>query len=147
MFKHYESEQDAQAARMDKEHPKTNRPRAQVALGQSRRGQSGFVYRMKNMTVYIPLQTMWVNSVRQRHEQHARPRLSQMWIKVRSIDNSSRLCQQARNGLLQTHRGIGRLRISHAGGLGGADQYFDSYAAVERRHHRAISLARGGIGS
>jgi putative ABC transport system permease protein len=68
---------------------------------------NGFVYRMKNATVYIPLQTMWVK-FRSASGTNSTPdaRLSQMWVKVENVDKFEPALQQARNVLLQTHRGI-----------------------------------------
>ena len=109
MFKHYESEQE----RKLREYEKANPPQLQTGPQRSRgwggrgSGMGGFVYRMKNNTVYIPLQTMWVK-FRSASGTNGSPdpRLSQMWVKVADIDKFEPALQQARNVLLQTHRGI-----------------------------------------
>ena len=108
MFKHYESEQDRKLREWEKEHPqKQTGPERSRGWGSRGSGQSGFVYRMKNMTVYIPLQTMWVKFRSASGTNNTPdPRLSQMWVKVESIDRFEEALQQARNVLLQTHRGI-----------------------------------------
>jgi putative ABC transport system permease protein len=108
MFKHYESEQDRKLREWDKEHPQQQTgPQRSRGWGSRGSGQNGFVYRMKNTTVYIPLQTMWVKFRSASGTNNTPdPRLSQMWVKVNSMDKFEQALQQARNVLLQTHRGI-----------------------------------------
>ena len=108
MFKHYESEQDRKWREWDKEHPQEQSgPARSRGWGSRGSGQSGFVYRMKNTTCYIPLQTMWVKFRSASGTNNTPdPRLSQMWIKVSSMDKFEEALQQARNVLMQTHRGI-----------------------------------------
>jgi putative ABC transport system permease protein len=105
MFKHYESEQERKLREMEK-----GNPVQQTGPARSRgrgSGMGGFVYRMKNATVYIPLQTMWVKFRSASGTNNTPdPRLSQMWVKVQSMDKFEEGLQQARNVLLQTHRGI-----------------------------------------
>jgi putative ABC transport system permease protein len=108
MFKHYESEQDRKWREWDKEHPqKQTGPERSRGWGSRGAGQGSFVYRMKNTTCYIPLQTMWVKFRSASGTNNTPdPRLSQMWIKVGSMDKFEEALQQARNVMLQTHRGI-----------------------------------------
>ena len=108
MFKHYESEQDRKLREWDKEHPqKQTGPERSRGWGSRGSGMGGFVYRFKNNTVYIPLQTMWVK-FRSASGTNGTPdpRLSSVWMKIQSADQFEPALQQARNVMLQTHRGI-----------------------------------------
>ncbi|HEY0549605.1 MAG TPA: FtsX-like permease family protein, partial [Verrucomicrobiae bacterium] len=108
MFQHYESEQERKLREFEKNNPqKQTGPERSRGWGGRGTGMGGFVYRMKNNTVYIPLQTMWVK-FRSASGTNGSPdpRLSQMWVKVANIDKFEPALQQARNVLLQTHRGI-----------------------------------------
>ena len=108
MFRHYESEQDRKLREIERNNPqKQTGPERSRGWGTRGSGMGGFVYRFKNNTVYIPLQTMWVK-FRSASGTNGTPdpRLSQMWIKVESMDKFEPALQQARNVLLQTHRGI-----------------------------------------
>src|SRR5262245_15528703 len=65
MFEHYESEQDKKLREMRMEQPVTaqtgpERSRGWGGSGNRSRSQGGFVFDMKNNTVYIPLNTMWL---------------------------------------------------------------------------------------
>ncbi len=66
MFEHYESEQDKKLRklRMDKPVETTTGPERSRGFGGGGKGasrsQGGFVFDMKNNTVYIPLNTMWL---------------------------------------------------------------------------------------
>jgi putative ABC transport system permease protein len=109
MFKHYESEQDRKLREFEKTQPQVQQsgPARSRGWGSRGSGMGGFVYRMKNGTVYIPLQTMWVKFRSASGTNNTPdPRLSQMWVKVQSMDKFEEGLQQARNVLLQTHRGI-----------------------------------------
>jgi putative ABC transport system permease protein len=108
MFKHYESEMDRKFRELEK-----NKPQEQTGPTRSRgwnsrgSGMGGFVWRMKNMTVYIPLQTMWVKFRSASGTNNTPdPRLSSLWVKVKSVEQFDQALQQTRNVLLQTHRGI-----------------------------------------
>jgi len=108
MFRHYESDQDRKLREIERNNPqKQTGPERSRGWGTRGSGMGGFVYRFKNNTVYIPLQTMWVK-FRSASGTNGTPdpRLSQMWIKVESMDKFEPALQQARNVLLQTHRGI-----------------------------------------
>jgi putative ABC transport system permease protein len=110
MFEHYEAEADKRLREL-KEAGKYRDPQntngVQRARGWGGRGRGGWAFRMKNYTAYIPLNTMWLrfrsaagtNSIPD-------PRLSDIDIKVASLDKLEPALQQARNVMLMTHRGI-----------------------------------------
>jgi putative ABC transport system permease protein len=108
MFKHYESEQDRKLRELEKNKPhEETGPKRSRGWGSRGAGGSSFVYRLKNSTVCIPLQTMWVKFRSASGTNNTPdPRLSQIWIKVRSVDDLEPALQQARNVLITTHRGI-----------------------------------------
>lgn len=65
MFEHYESEQDKKLREMREAEPVTaqggpERSRGWGGSSSRSRSQGGFVFDMKNNTVYIPLNTMWL---------------------------------------------------------------------------------------
>ncbi len=148
MFKHYESEQDRKLREFEKNKPQQETgPVRSRGWGSRGSGMGGFVYRMKNATVYIPLQTMWVKFRSASGTNNTPdPRLSQMWVKVESMDKFEEGLQQARNVLLQTHRGIEDFAFR-------TQEDWAEQISTSIRHSRlsggiiaAISLLVGGIG-
>ena len=105
MFQHYESEQERKVREAEKDKPKdlTGPRRSRGWSG----GGGSFVYRLKNSTVYIPLNTMWI---RFRSASGANnipdPRLSGLNMKVNGIEELEPALQQVRNVLMVTHKGI-----------------------------------------
>jgi putative ABC transport system permease protein len=145
MFQHYESEQDRKARMLKLDH------QDQSGVARSRgwgggRGSSG-VYRMKNGTVYIPINTMWLKfRAASGTNNTPDPRLSSVAIKVASIDVLEPALQQARNVLLQTHRGLEDFEFQ-------TQENWDIQITKSIRNARisggiiaAISLLVGGIG-
>jgi putative ABC transport system permease protein len=145
MFQHYESEQDRKARllKLDQQD--------QSGVARSRgwgggRGSSG-VYRMKNGTVYIPLNTMWLKfRAASGTNNTPDPRLSSVALKVATIDRLEPALQQARNVLLQTHRGLEDFEFQ-------TQENWDVQITKSIRNARisggiiaAISLLVGGIG-
>jgi putative ABC transport system permease protein len=106
MFTRYESEQ----ARKEREAIE-NDPAKRAAEAQLRRRgwgrPGGWAFWRKNQTVYMPLNTMWV---RFRASSGAGnipdPRLTDIDLKVASLDVLEPALQQARNVLMLTHKGI-----------------------------------------
>jgi len=124
MFQHYESEQDRKA----REFAKLN-PAAPTRTGPTRdrgwRGGRGgsFIFRIKNATVFIPLNTMWMrfrsgmtitSTFEDRGPGHripaiaafGDPRLSTLELKIADADLLAESLQQIRNVLMSTHKGI-----------------------------------------
>jgi putative ABC transport system permease protein len=148
MFKHYESEQDAKLRELEKNAPKEESgPKRSRGFGSRGAGMGSFVYRLKNATVYVPLQTMWVKFRSASGTNNTPdPRLSTVSIKVSSVDNLEAALQQARNVLLTTHRGIEdfafRTQEDWAEQINGAIRN----ARLSGGIIAAISLLVGGIG-
>jgi putative ABC transport system permease protein len=107
MFQHYESEQEKKMRLMRKGQPLVETGPARSRGWGGRGGGSSFVYRLKNATVYLPINTVWlrfraasgVNNIPD-------PRLSVNQIKIVSIEKMEEALQQARNVLMTTHKGI-----------------------------------------
>ncbi|MCE2827744.1 MAG: ABC transporter permease [Verrucomicrobium sp.] len=106
MFSHYASEQDLKARALRKRagaegakvEPKKSR-------GWGRKG--GWAFWRKNNTLYIPLNTAWVRfRMAGDTDGIPDPRLSDIDLKVRSMEQMELALQQAKNVLLVTHRGI-----------------------------------------
>ncbi|HEU5072470.1 MAG TPA: ABC transporter permease [Verrucomicrobiae bacterium] len=102
MFKHYESEQERRAREYVADHPQ-----ATNMLARFRNGRSGWVFRMKNNTVYIPLNTMWLRFRASGGSNNIPdPRLSGLAAKVANVNELSQAIEQASKALLRVHNGI-----------------------------------------
>ena len=135
LFEHYESEQDKKLREMAAAKPVETkggpeRSRGYGSKSGGSRSNNGFVYDMKNNTVYIPLNTMWLRfraatgvpisgSSGSRGSGSSSstgslpspdafpdPRLSTLQIKISNIDLMDEALQQAKNVLMHSHKGI-----------------------------------------
>ena len=105
MFTRYESEQD----RKLRELAKTKTPDRPSGPVRSRGwGRNNWAFEMKNRTLYIPLNTMWVKFRAGGTRENAipDPRLDDIDIKVADLERLEPALQQARNVLMLTHKGI-----------------------------------------
>jgi putative ABC transport system permease protein len=138
LFEHYESEQDRKIREL-------NARRGTAVSGGSARG--GFVFRMKNNTIYVPLNTMAV-----RFRATAGPentpdmRLSGIGFQINDIARMEESLQQVENVLMQTHRGIQDFQFDVKQEW--ADRIDGSIrnARISGGLIAAISLLVGGIG-
>ena len=140
MFEQYESEQDKKLRLLQADKPvetKSGPERSRGFGSMSSKGASrstgGFVFDLKNNTVYIPLNTMWLrfraasgtsagsssyggkSSSSSSSTQGSStpsadfvpdPRLSTLSIKIANIDKMDEALQQAKNVLMHSHKGI-----------------------------------------
>jgi putative ABC transport system permease protein len=107
MFQRYASEQEQKERALKKrgELEPQNAGGPKRARGWGRRG--GWAFWRKNHTIYIPLNTAWVRfRLSGDADGIPDPRLSDIDLKVRSMDQMETAIQQAKNVLLITHRGI-----------------------------------------
>ena len=118
MFQHYESEQDKKRREIGAAKPKEVHTGPTRSRGWNGRGQN-YVFRMKNTTVYMPLNTMWLK-LRAGAGPEARgggrgsvapsipadPRLSSLEVKIGDIEHLTPAIQQMQNVLMTTHKGI-----------------------------------------
>ena len=145
MFQHYESEQDRKARLLKLDEQQQTGPTR--SRGWANRRGSSWVYRMKNGTVYIPLNTMWIKfRTASGTNNMPDPRLSVLSIKIADIDVLEPALQQARNVLMHTHRGIEDFEFQTQENW--AEQITSSIrnARMSGGIIAAISLLVGGIG-
>ena len=106
MFTQYASEQDLKArALRNQANASTNKVETKKSRGWGRKG--GWAFWRKNNTLYIPLNTAWVRfRMAGDLDGIPDPRLSDIDLKVKSMEQMELALQQAKNVLLVTHRGI-----------------------------------------
>lgn len=123
MFKHYESEQEKKIRELEKaKGPQQQTNTVARSRGHSHRG-GNFVYYLKNATVFIPLNTVWMKFRSGAAAPTDRwrggggggaaavgaagdPRLSALELKIGSFEQLPEALQQVRNVLMCTHKGI-----------------------------------------
>jgi ABC-type antimicrobial peptide transport system permease subunit len=105
MFKHYESEQTRRMRELARRQPANETNQVQRRTGW--RSPRWDAFWRKNNVVYIPLNTMWVKFRSASGEEGIPdPRLSDIDIKVRDMEQMEAALQQVQNVLLITHNGI-----------------------------------------
>lgn len=162
MFQHYESEQERKARELEKQQPEPT-PSGGVARdrGRSGRQRGSFVFRLKNSTVYMPLNTAWMKfrsgisltgfgssfqPVGGAGGATGDPRLSSLELKVQSVDLLPEALQQARNVLMSTHKGIEDFSFRTQEDWAEQIQIFVKNARLSGGLIAGISLLVGGIG-
>lgn len=107
MFTHYESEQEKKLRDLNLK-PAAGRTTNGVTRSRGYGGgRSHWAFWRKNNTVYMPLNTMWVKFKSASGTDYTPdPRLSDIDLKVASVDLLEPALQQARNVLMITHNGI-----------------------------------------
>ena len=184
MFEHYESEQDKKLRALESEKlpEKTTGPERSRGYGSmsgsksSSRSTGGFVFDLKNNTVYIPLNTMWLrfraatnlSSGSSSSSGGSRssggtssssqsgsalssdfipdPRLSTLSIKIANIDKMDEALQQAKNVLMHSHKGIEDFSFRTQENWSEGITQAISNARMSGGIIAAISLLVGGIG-
>jgi putative ABC transport system permease protein len=148
MFQRYESEQARKSRELAKLKPQESSaggPNRSRGWGGGRGG--GFVFGMKNSTIYIPLNTMWVKFRASAGTNNIPdPRLSALSVKVADVNQFEEAIQQAHNVVLHTHHGIEDFNFQTQEDW--ADQINKSIANARLSGGiiAAISLLIGGIG-
>jgi putative ABC transport system permease protein len=172
MFERYESEQDRKLRELETARPAETKTGPERSRGYGSRSSSrsagGFVFDLKNNTVYIPLNTMWLrfraasgtassgsSSSGSRSRSAASSastefipdaRLSTLSIKIADIDKMDEALQQAKNVLMHSHKGIEdfsfRTQENWSEGITSAIKN----ARMSGGIISAISLLVGGIG-
>jgi putative ABC transport system permease protein len=102
MFARYESEQERKARDYAAAHPgDTN------AVARAQHSRSGWVFRIKNNTVYMPLNTMWIRFRSAAGTNNTPdPRLTGLSAKVVDVNLMNSAIEQAQNALIRVHKGI-----------------------------------------
>lgn len=146
MFQHYESEQERKIRLLEKDKPQDQSGPSRSRGWGGRRGSS-FVFRLKNTTIYIPMTTMWLKF---RAVTGASllpdPRLSSLSMKVANIDLLEPALQQARNVLMNTHKGIEDFAFQTQENWADQINVAIRNARLSGGIIAAISLLVGGIG-
>lgn len=163
MFEHYESEQEKKARELAKlQGPTTQTNRVARSRGHSHRG-GGFVFFLKNATVYIPLNTAWMKFRAGGGATMGRPgmgspsgaaavgaagdpRLSALEIKIRDFQQLPETLQQVRNVLMCTHKGIEDFTFRTQEEWAEQINTFVKNARMSGGMIAGISLLVGGIG-
>jgi len=107
MFQHYESEQqrkERELAQLEPNRAPTGPGRSRGWGGGGRRG-GNFVFWLKNATVFLPLNTVWIK-FRSGLGASPDPRLSTLELKIADVERMNLALQQIRNVLMSTHQGI-----------------------------------------
>jgi putative ABC transport system permease protein len=158
MFQHYESEQDRKKralAAADPKKPDKGGPHRS-------RGWSGggnWAFKLKNSTVYIPLNTMWLRYRASGGPSSWKswgsmivptlipdPRLSSMEVKIADLDQMNSALAQIHNVLMSTHKGIEDFAFRTSEETIDRINTFIRNARVSRGVIASISLLVGGIG-
>ncbi len=114
MFDQYESEQDHKERLVRVEEAERQRSLGAAGVGPRRnRGWGGgggrrgnFAFWVKNNTLYMPLNTMWMKLKAGQTNLPPMPRLTGLEIRIRDVDRIDVALTQIRNTLLVNHRGI-----------------------------------------
>jgi len=115
MFEHYESEQEhrERALKKAEEAQRAAKGLTNAVAGPRRdRGwngggrRGGFAFWIKNHTVYLPLNTMWVKLVSGVTNVPAEPKLSNLEIKIHDVSTLNLALTQIRNVLMINHHGV-----------------------------------------
>ena len=160
MFQHYESEQDRKEREFANAHPEEQKTGALARnrWGGARRRRGSWVFYLKNATVYLPMNTVWMKfrsgatraavSVGNGMAIGATgdPRLSGLEFKVASLDLLTESIQQARNVLMCTHRGIEDFSFRTQEDWAEQIKTFVHNARLSGGLIAGISLLVGGIG-
>ncbi len=105
MFQRYEGEQEKKQRELAKTQPKEQEVGPKRMRGFGRGG--GWAFHRKNYTLYMPLNTAWMRFRAASGQNNIPdPRLTDIDLKVDSMEGLEVALQQARNVLMLTHRGI-----------------------------------------
>ncbi|MGV3771306.1 MAG: ABC transporter permease [Verrucomicrobiales bacterium] len=153
MFQHYESEQDKKNRELEALQPKKEQTGVQRSRGRGRGGQGNFIFWLKNATVYMPLNTMWLKmraagggARRGSDMASVDPRLTSLEAKIDSIDDLAPALQQVHNVLMSTHKGIEDFTFRTQEEWAENIETFIKNARMSGGLIAAISLLVGGIG-
>lgn len=112
MFQQYESEQEKKKREFRKLQAaqNTNQIAGSASATRTKRRQQkggGWVFALKNNTIYIPLNTMWLRFRASTGTNNIPdPRLTQFAFKLNDIDRIEPALQQIHNVLMHTHKGV-----------------------------------------
>ena len=150
MFEHYESEGDKRKREVARDNPALETKHT-VARGRpgyrSASGGSGWAFERKNMTAYIPLNTMWLRfRASSGLNNIPDPTLTDIDLKVNDLTEMDSALGQARNVLMATHGGIEDFTFATQESNLESINLAISNARMSGGIIAAISLLVGGIG-
>jgi putative ABC transport system permease protein len=163
MFKHYESEEERKErllAQSKAAQPQAGGVVRNQGWGGSKR-RSNFVFYLKNATVYLPLNTVWMKfragasqfsissgggGSRTISGTTGDPRLSGLSVKIATVDKLSESLQQIHNVLMHTHKGIEDFSFFTQEDWADQINTFIHNARLSGSLIAGISLLVGGIG-
>jgi putative ABC transport system permease protein len=161
MFKHYESDQERKMREFAAAQATNSQTGPVRSRGWSGRGAGSFVFRLKNNTILMPLNTMWIKirsgaTAGMPGERGGGPpgatayagdpRLSSLEVKVRDFDSLNPALQQVHNILMSTHKGIEDFTFRTQEDWAENITLFIRNARLSGGLIAAISLLVGGIG-
>ncbi len=163
MFQHYESEQDRkrrelEAAASAAAGPQTSTAGVARDRGRGGRSRGNFIFWLKNATIYMPLNTAYMkfrsgislsgfgSSGGGAGGATGDPRLSNLELKIESVDLLPESLQQIRNVLMSTHRGIEDFTFRTQEDWAEQINSFIRNARMSGGLIAGISLLVGGIG-
>jgi putative ABC transport system permease protein len=160
MFRHYESEQERKAREYAKSQPaqQTGAITRNRGWGGAGRRGGNFVFYLKNATVYLPLNTVWIKfrSGATRAAINANngmaigatgdPRLSGLDLRIAGIELLPESLQQVRNVLMSTHKCIEDFTFRTQEDWAEQIHTFVQNARLSGGIIAGISLLVGGIG-
>jgi putative ABC transport system permease protein len=147
MFQHYESEEarKERLARLEAMKQRGGPPRDDNPWSRAKGGH--FAFRLKNNTVYVPLNTMLLNLQSGTNRMaSAQARLSTLTMKVKDIELLEPALQQVRNVLMMTHEGLEDFAFRTDEDWAGEITTTIRDARMSGGIIAAISLIVGGIG-
>lgn len=144
MFEHYESEQE----RRQREYEEAHRNETNSVAGGRRGGRrQSWVFRVKNNTVYIPLNTMWLRFRASANTNGAPdPRLTGLAVKVANVSFMDAAIDEAHKALMPVHNNIEDFSFDTQQGWAENINSAIRNARVSGGIIAAISLIVGGIG-
>jgi putative ABC transport system permease protein len=161
MFEHYESEQDRKERLLAASQPAQAQTGVARGRGFGGKRRSGWVYYLKNATVYMPLNTVWMK-FRSGASQFAiasggggsrtvtgstgDPRLSALEVKIATVDLLPEALQQMRNVMMTTHKRIEDFSFRTQEDWADQIKVFIHNARLSGGLIAGISLLVGGIG-
>lgn len=146
MFKRYESEKQRKEREQEMLNPVV-RSGPERRTGWGKGGPGGFAFRIKNSSVYMPLNTMWVKfRASSGTGGIPDPKLSELNIRIVNANEMNGSLQQTRNILMQTHLGLEDFSFRTQENWDANIQKAVSNYRLSGGIIAAISLIVGGIG-
>lgn len=156
MFQQYESEADKKSRLLREQEEAAKRaagvtnsasgPKRSRGWGGGGRRGGNFAFWIKNNTVYVPLNTMWLKLKSGQTNAPAVPTLTNMEIKIHDVGRLNEALTQIRNVLMVTHRGVEDFTFRTQEDWAESINVFIRNARLSGGIIAGISLLVGGIG-